>query len=162
MKLKYIHNNLNINYNIMITNMDKFYEEITLLSSQNIEIKIELERQKENDHKEKIKRCIDNVYHQIINSIMLKEKITDLASKGYNKCVLYEFDLLDTEEETGLPLIFIFKGPKFDNGEGRGLRFFKNIETYSLIYKLNKYFSPFKIYFHFNGKNKKYTLDIIW
>ena len=142
--------------------MDKFYNEIITLASDNIETKIALERQKENAQIEKIKIAIDNVYNLIINSISIKEKITNVASKGYNRCVLFEFNVMDKEEETDLPLIFIFKGPKVDNGDGSGLRYFKNIEILALLYKLNKHFNPFKLYFHFNGKTKQYNLDIIW
>ena len=142
--------------------MDQFYQEITSLSEKNVEIKIELERQKETNHIEKIKRGIEIVYDQIISSMILKEKITEIASKGYNKCTLYEFESKETEQLTNLPLLFLFKGPRFDNGEGQGLRYFKNIDTFALLQRLNKYFSPFKLYFHFNGKNKKYVLDILW
>lgn len=142
--------------------MEIFYQEIVLLSSKNIETKIALERQQEKDHIQKIKNGINNIFNLIINSKALKENITSIASKGYNKYVLYEFDIGDIEQGTNLPLIFFFKGPKIDTGEGQGLRFFKTISIKPLMYRLNTYFSPFKLFFNFNGKNKKYTLEIIW
>ena len=142
--------------------MKLFYQKIVSLSSENIETKIALERQKEIDNIEKIKNGINNIYHLIINSTTFKENITDIAKKGYNKYTLYEFDIDDIEQETGIPLIFIFKGPKIDTGEGQGLRFFKTINIKPLIYRLNTHYNPFQLYLHLNYKDKKYKLDNIW
>jgi hypothetical protein len=142
--------------------MDKFYKEISKLSSDNIETKIALERQKEHDNIENMKIAIGNIYSLITDSLTINENITQVASKGYNKCTIFEFNPFDKEEDTKLPLIFIFKGPKFNSGYGNGLNFFKHMEVEALLYKLNKHFNPFKLYFHFNTKNKKYYLDIIW
>jgi len=142
--------------------MNFFYDEIVDLATKNVETKIELERQKENDYHYKINTCIDNIYNSIINTMSYKNKITESASRGYNKCTIYEFDSSLKEEETQLLLLFIFKGPRIDNGNGRGLKYFYNINIKPLLHRLNNDFNPFKLNLYFNSKTQKYSLDAIW
>ena len=142
--------------------MDNFFREISDLTTNNSLTRIELERQKQNDNIEKIKTGINNIYNSIISSQNYKEQITEAASKGYNKCTIFEFSRDTKEEETNLPLIFIFKGPKFDNGQGYGLRFFKNIGVNSLLHRLNSEFYPFRLFLYFSPKSQMFKLDVIW
>ena len=142
--------------------MDHFFNEISELTCNNSLTRIELERQKQNDNIEKIKTGIDNIYNSIITSQSYKEQITEAASKGYNKCTIFEFNRDAKDDETNLPIIFIFKGPKFDNGQGNGLRFFKNIGTDALLHSLNREFDPFRLFLYFNSKSETFKLDVIW
>lgn len=142
--------------------MNNFYEEISALTTNNLETRIQLERQKQEDNNEKIKSAIDALFSMLTDSENYKLKVTEAASKGYNKCILFEFDQDQKDATTNLPLVFIFKGPKYDKGQGYGLRFFDNLDIVPLLRKLNTEFAPFKVYFSFIHKTKKYRLELLW
>lgn len=142
--------------------MNSFFTEIAELTINNTQTRVELERQKQNENTEKIKRGIDNIFNNIISGQSYKEKITETASKGYNKCSIYEFPTDAKEEETDLPLVFLFKGPKFDKGQGYGLGFFNQIRVDALLHRLNREFDPFRVFFYFNAKSQTFKLDVIW
>jgi hypothetical protein len=145
--------------------MDNFYKEIMDLTISNVETRIELERQRQQLNVEKISEAIDSVFSNITNSVKketAKIKITESASKGYSRCTLFEFDADAKEESSGLPLVFIFKGPRYDKGQGYGLRFFENINISPLFIRLKNEFCPFKVFLNYKVKDNKYTLDIVW
>ena len=141
--------------------MENFFDEICSISKTNLETRIALETQRTKEYHEKIRKAVYDVYNNILNSNW-KEYVYDCANKGYNKATIFTFNSQTRVENTTIPLVMLFKGPRNDSGYSMGLEFFDKIECTSLMTLIENEFAPFKIFLTFDKKDFIYNLNIIW
>ena len=136
-----------------------FYMQTVQTTNENFETRLALESQRQESHLENMKHAIQTVF-DMTTQCEYRTKITEAASKGYNKCTLYTFST--SESIHGFPISFLMFGPKMDRGNGKGLKYFENANVESFIKKIIAEFQPFWTRVRFIRKTNMINIDLTW
>lgn len=143
--------------------MESLHKDLVMKTTQNIHKRILNEQNHQKAHNDNMTTAIDRVYHDVIGSFS-ENQISSIADSGYNKYTLYTFGYKNTIEQSDshFPLVFLFKGPRVDKGNGWGEQFFENIGVESIMKRLVRHFSPLTVQLVNNKKLQQYMVQLVW
>lgn len=143
--------------------MDNLHKTLLTKTTENIHKRILTEQEHNKTHLENMSNAIDRVFSDVIKSFS-EHAITSVAESGYNKYTLYTFEYPQYIEQgnSRFPLVFLFKGPRFDKGDGFGEQFFENKGVDSIMKRLSLHFNPLSVNLVNIKKNKQYQVQLIW
>jgi hypothetical protein len=138
--------------------MDIYYNNVVEVTKSNFEKKKENDRKRTQERYNNMKKVIENVYNEIINT-NYKELVNEAANMGITKVTIKKYES-EPNEEFGLQ--FLWNGPTYNKfNTGVGLKYFQNVNIIPLQNLLQQYFSPFRIVMYCN-KEDTHCFDIIW
>ena len=138
--------------------MDTFAKELKCNSEKNMMKRIEQDALKNQQKVEIIINENEMWFNKIIEGY--KDKMEDASEQGYRYCILDYFNVNDVV--AAYKKGFLMFGPYNDNGKGKGLDYFNNVNIVPLKERINKFFHPIKIDVKYNKKEKINKIIAYW
>mgnify|MGYP006906481157 CR=1 FL=1 len=139
--------------------MENLYETLKQTSARNTEKRIHKEKDDYKKSIEELKSSIQEMKKTVLENNI--EKMKAASENGYNHCELYTYEISDKLNDTH-KINFLFRGPMYDNGNGKGVNFFQNKGIKSLLEEITDDLSPFRVGLRFNRLKRTNTVVIYW
>ena len=142
--------------------MQDLYNELRDTTYTNYQDRIDRKKVEQEERPIHMEKLIQNIISDIENNAI--EKMKNASKEGYYSVSLYSFESDDTckEENSTFKYTFLFRGPKYDSGNGNGMEYFEKLNIEPIIPKLKEIYNPVRIELVFNTQKKCYNVMAFW
>lgn len=120
---------------------------------------LKVRREEAYEDVKKIQSAIEEVLHKLDYASLVKST-REAAYEGRNSVVLFCFR--KTQMWSSFPLLFLVKGPTRDRGEGRGRDYFAYHGILSLMDRLERLLTPFRVHHDYDRDTGINTISVSW
>ena len=139
--------------------MEELYQTLKQNSAENTIKRINKEKEDYMKLIDDLKSSIQEMKMTVLENYV--DKMKTASENGYNHCELYTYEVSEKLNDVH-KINFLFRGPMYDNGNGKGVMFFQNKGIKSLLEELTDELSPFRITLKFNRLKRTNTVVIYW
>lgn len=142
--------------------MQDIYNELRDTTYLNYQARIDRKKLEQDERPILIEKMIQKIIKDIENNAL--EKMRNASKEGYYSVSLYTFQPDDTcqEGDATFKYTFLFRGPKYDSGNGNGMEYFEKLNIDPIIPKLKENYNPVRIELVFNTQKKCYNVMAFW